>query len=57
MTTKVFKGKVYEGKEHYLLHRDDPQFRESIQAFVDRMLMDYTGQQVTVEVSIDINVD
>ena len=57
-TTKTFKGKVYEGKENYLLASEDPsKYKESIQAFVDRMLMDYTGRKVTVKVSIDIDVD
>lgn len=56
-TTKTFSGTVYEGKEHYLLQHDDTsKQRESIQYFVDRMLMDYNGQKVTVKVSIDIDV-
>lgn len=55
---KTFKGEIYEGRDHFLLGKQDSsKVHEDIQSFVDRILKEYKRQRVTVKAAIDIDVD
>ena len=53
----TYKGRVYEGKEAFMIQEDKGENRAAIRepgAFVSGSLADYDGQEVEIEITISI---